>query len=88
VVLELRVDGGLFASEAGGPAQYGHWTDIEDQGETSVISGGDGRFRLVVPKAALGAVERVLVAARLGVDLASLAPGQRARITRPGSRGG
>jgi len=82
IALRVRHDGAIFASADGSEPVYCHWVAFEDSGQSYVLRGGDGRYRLIIPKRALRAPDHTALRQRAGVDLSTLAPGQEVRLGR------
>lgn len=82
VVLQVEEDGVIFAGENGSEPVYCHWRGVVDQGETFLLWGADGRYRLIIPKRALDDADHAALQVGIGIDLRTLRAGQEARITR------
>lgn len=80
VLLQVHEDGTMFVGENGSEPVYCHWMAFVDEGETFLLWGADGRYRLIIPKRALGDADYAAVRGRVGVDLETLHEGQEARI--------
>jgi len=80
--LRVQADGAIFASENDSEPVYCHWVGFQDCGRTFLLWGGDGRYRLIIPKRALTSADYLALRERVGVDLANLGPGQEARIQK------
>lgn len=83
--LTISPDGTMFASTNQSEAVYAHWRAFVNQGESFLLWGADGRYRLVIPKRVLTRQDYAAVRERLGIDLTKLRSGgvDCARITRP-----
>ncbi len=80
--LLVRGDGAMFASVNQQAPEYAHWVAFVNEGKVFVLWGGDGRYRLVIPRRALSAADYLAVRDRVGIDLAkeSGAVGEEARL--------
>lgn len=82
VLIQITREGVLFVGEGGSTPVYAHWSGFTDQGGTYLLWGGDGRYRLVIPKRALSSDDYREIRERVGVDLPSLSMGQEALLNR------
>jgi len=80
--LVVSGDGTLFLAQGGGEPVYAHWRGFVDQGDSFVLWGADGRYRLVIPKRALAPEDYATIESRVGVDLISLRSGEEARLEK------
>jgi hypothetical protein len=80
VKIAVRSDGAIFVSEGGSEPQYAHWVGFVDCGDTFLLWGGDGRYRLIIPKRALTAKDYAVLAEYTGVDLPKLLRGEEVRV--------
>lgn len=80
VLLRVGADGTIAVGVNGSEPVYCHWRGFVDEGETLVLWGADGRYRLVIPKRVLGEADHAAVHCRIGVDLKTLQAGEEARF--------
>lgn len=80
--LTIRGDGGMLVSTNGSEPVHAHWVAFVNQGSSFLLWGGDGRYRLVIPRRALTQRDLREIADRVGVELASLPVGAEARVGR------
>jgi hypothetical protein len=78
--LTISPDGTMFASTNQSEAVYAHWRAFVNQGESFLLWGADGRYRLVIPKRVLTRQDYAAVRERLGIDLTKLRSGQEALV--------
>ncbi len=82
ILLQVDGKGTIFVGENGSEPVYCHWAGVVDEGETVLLWGGDGRYRLIVPKRALTDADCSAFQSRVGVDLRALDAGQEAALRR------
>ncbi len=80
--LTIKGDGVMLISQNGSEPVYAHWVAFVNQGRSFLLWGGDGRYRLVIPRRALTQRDLREIADRVGVELASLPAGAEARVRR------
>lgn len=78
--LSIHHDGTMFHSTNASEAVYAHWRGFVNQGESFLLWGADGRYRLVIPKRALAQDDYAVISERVGIDLAKLASGDEAAV--------
>ncbi len=71
VVLRVEPTGAIFASERGSAPVHAHWRELESHPQTFVLWGADGRYRLVIPRAALGPEDEAAIRAAMHVAYAA-----------------
>jgi hypothetical protein len=79
-LLLVDEDGTVFVGENGSEPQYCHWVGFVDEGETLLLWGADGRYRLIIPKRVLTKADYSALRSRMGIDVEKLQAGQEARI--------
>lgn len=82
VCVRVLPSGVILAAENGAEPRYAHWVGFQESGDSFVLWGGDGRYRLVLPRRALTPADHAALRERTGVDLMTLGPRQEARIRR------
>ena len=83
--LVIPEDGIVLLETAGSAPVYAHWRAFVDEGPCYVLLGGDGRYRLVIPKRALHSEDYAAIERSVGIDLTALHLHQEARIERQGA---
>lgn len=78
--LTIRDDGIMFLSTNDAEPVFAQWMGFVNKGSSFLLWGGDGRYRLVIPKRVLTPDDYEAIRGKTGVDLTTTQRGQEIRL--------